>query len=137
MDKNGPVLNSLHKYSQVAGGSTTERPSSEEKAKRQKQYMLEHPEQYQKMLAIAKKVLKSGGGADLHLRNTKIKQTMSGDKYRKMSRDRINRWREEHPEEWAESCKKSKIAINRPEVKAKSRQSMEKWKTSHPEEVKL
>ena len=122
----------------VCGGvGITEHPSSEEKSKRQKRYMLEHPEQYQKMLAVAKKAFKSENGPDLPLRNAKIKQTMSGDKYRKMSRDRINKWREEHPKEWAESCKKSKIAINRPEVKARSKQSMEKWKASHPEEVKL
>lgn len=119
------------------GGGTTEHPSLEEKSKRQKQYMLEHPEQYKKMLAVSKQVFRSGNTSELRLRNDKIKKTMSDDSYKDMTRNRIQKWREEHPEEYAESRRKLKASLNRPDVQIKRKQNMDKWKETHPEEVKL
>ena len=118
------------------GGGTSEHYSREKRVAHQRQFMKAHPEQFQSMIEVAKQLYRSGDSPQLKQRSESIKTTMNDDRYREMSRERIQRWRQNHPEEYAKSQEKSRIAINTPEVKEKKRKARQKWVAEHPEEYK-
>ena len=61
---------------------------------------------------------------------------MSNERYREMTRERIQRWRNEHPVEYQRSLENSRKAQQNPEVKEKKKRSRQKWIEEHPEEYK-
>lgn len=115
------------------GGGTNEHNTSKEKRQHQQEYMLEHPEQFQSMVEKSKVLYCSGPSKELAMRNERIKQTMSSDKYREMSRERINRWKEERPEEYNKAREKNRLANQTEASKNKKRESREKWIRENPE----
>lgn len=119
------------------GGGTTEHPSPAERAKKQRQYMLDHPEQYKKMLTVSEKFFRSGDSVELRLRSEKIRNTMSAEKYKDMTKERIKKWQEAHPEEYLKSRNKLKQVINSIEVKNKKSVNIKKWREQNPEKVKV
>ena len=67
-------------------------------------------------------------------RNDSIRKTMSNDKYKIISSERIKRWKENNPEEYAKARENNKKAMNNSETKEKRNKSLEKWKLEHPAE---
>jgi len=121
----------------VAGGSgTSKRPSIAETSEKKREYMKKHPEQFKPMLEASKKAFRSGDTPALRARNRRIKETMSAEEYREMSRKRIEKWKEENPEEYAEARKKNHEKIKSPECKAKREASFNKWVQENPEKHK-
>lgn len=118
------------------GGGTNEHYTKEKRVTHQRQYMKSHPEAFQSMVETAKRLYMSGDSVYLQQRNVAIKATMSDERYKDMTRERILRWRQEHPEEYERAKEKSKEAIKRPEVIEKRRQTRKKWIEEHPEEHK-
>ena len=119
----------------VAGGAgTTKRPSTAETNEKKRQYMKSHPEQFQAMLEASKSAFQSGDTPSLRARNQRIKEVMSDEKYREMSRERIKNWRAESPEAYAEARKKNHQAIQRPECQAKRKASFKNWAKNNPQE---
>ncbi len=118
------------------GGGTNEHYTKEKRVTHQRQYMKSHPEQFQSMVETAKRLYTSGNSVQLQKRNAAIKTTMSDERYRDMTRERILRWRQEHPEEYERAREKNREAIRRPEVQEKRRQARKKWIEEHPEEHK-
>ena len=118
------------------GGGTSEHYSREKRVAHQRQFMKEHPEQFQSMIEVAKQLYRSGDSPQLRQRNEAIKTTMSDDRYREMTRERIQRWQHEHPEEYQRAREKNRKAQQKPEVKEKKKQGRQKWIETHPEEYK-
>lgn len=120
----------------IAGGAgTTKRISAEERNEKIRQHMLNHPEQYQAMIKASKKVFSSGDTPELRRRSRRIKDVMTtGNKYRDMFRDRLNKWKTADPEAYNESREKNKESIRRPEVQKKRAESLDKWKEENPGE---
>lgn len=116
------------------GGGTNEHNTSEEKKQHQREYMIEHPEQFQSMVKTAKDLYCSGPTEELVIRNEKIKETMSADKYREMTRERIKRWKEEYPEEYNKARENNRRANQTEESRNKRRESRKKWIQENPEE---
>ena len=98
--------------------------------------MKNHPEQFKAMLKASKKAFRSGDTAKLRARSQSIKETMSTDEYREMTRKRIKKWMEENHEEYAKAREKNLQKIKTPEREAKRKASFEKWKKKNPEEYK-
>lgn len=90
----------------AGGGGTTRHPSIAETSEKKRGYMKNHPEQFQLMLAASKNAFQSGDTAALRSRSQRIKEVMSEEKYREMSRERIKNWITKNPEEYAEAQKK-------------------------------
>jgi hypothetical protein len=120
----------------AGGGGTTRHPSIAETSEKKREYMKKHPEQFKPMLEASKKSFQSGGTPALRARNKSIKETMSAEKYREMSRKRIKKWKEENPEEYAKARKKNLEKIKTPEREAKRKASFEKWVKKNPEKYK-
>ena len=118
----------------VKGGGGTNKHNGEERVVHIREYLLAHPEQYQSMLARNKELYCSGPTLALKARNESIKATMSQDAYREMSSERINRWKEEHPEEYAASREKNRVAMQSEASKQKRNTSLQKWREAHPKE---
>lgn len=121
----------------VGGGGTTKHISKEEKSKKHRQWMLNHPEQYKSMVEKAKELFRTGKTYDLERRSEKIKKTMSSLKYREMSRERFLKWKENNPEAYIEARRKNKESLHTEEYKIKQKQSHEKWKKEHLKEYEL
>jgi hypothetical protein len=85
------------------------------------------------MLEASRHAFRSGDTPALRARNKRIKETMSDDKYRNMSRDRILNWKEENPEEYSEARRKNAENNRSPESIAKRMASLEQWKKNNPE----
>lgn len=119
------------------GGGTSEHSDSEERKERIRYHMKSHPEQYAAMIQKAKKLYNSGETTALEMRNQSIKATMSNDKYRNMSRERILQWKNEHPEEYKKARENNRIAAQSVESRLKRKASREKWIAEHPEEHKI
>ncbi len=118
----------------VAGGSgTSKRPSVAESSEKKRRYMKNHPEQFQSMLDASKKAFQSGDSPALRARRQRIKEVMSLEKYREMTRIRITKWKEENPEEYAKARRKNIESINNPEVQGKRMASLSKWKIENSE----
>ena len=121
----------------VAGGSgTTKHPSIAETSEKKREYMKNHPEQFEPMLEASKKTFQSGDTAALRARNQRIKEVMSEEKYREMTRERILKWKKRNPKKYAEARKKSREAINTTESKEKRKASRKKWASENPEKYK-
>lgn len=119
----------------VAGGNgTNKRSSIAETSEKKREYMKSHPEQFQSMLEASKNAFQSGYTPALRARNQRIKEVMSGEKYREMTRERIKNWITENPEEYAEARKNNQKAIKTPECQAKRKASFDNWVKNNPEE---
>ncbi|HAT6935951.1 TPA: hypothetical protein JAN57_03260 [Legionella pneumophila] len=121
----------------VAGGSgITKRPSIAETSEKKREYMKSHPEQFQPMLEASKNAFQSGDSQALRARSQRIKEVMSEDKYREMTRVRIKNWITENPEKYAEARKNNHKSIKTLECKAKRKASFESWIKNNPEGYK-
>lgn len=120
----------------AGGGGTTNHPTIAETSEKKREYMKNHPEKFKPMLEASKKVFRSGDTPQLRARNARIKEVMSAEKYRGMSRSRIKKWKEENPEAYAEARRKNRDKNNTLEVKAKRKASLKEWAEQHPEEYK-
>ena len=112
------------------GGKGTTKDYGEERKKQQSEYMKSHPERYKAMMDA----VKNFSLQDIQRRGESIKKTMSDDKHRKMTSDRIKKWMREHPDEYALARAKNKAALVNPETKAKRLKSRQKYKEEHPDE---
>ena len=81
--------------------------------------MKKHPEQFKPMLEASKNSFQSGDTPALRARSQRIKEVMSTEKYREMSRARMAKWREENPEEYSEARRKNREAIKTPKAPIK------------------
>lgn len=120
----------------AGGGGTSKHPSIAETSEKKREYMKNHPEQFKPMLEASKKAFQSGDTPALRVRNRSIKETMSAEEYREMSRKRIAKWKEENPEEYTEARKKNQEKIKGPECQAKRKASLKKWEKENPEKHK-
>ena len=118
----------------VRGGGGTNKHNSQERNAHIREYLLAHPEQYQAMLSKSKELYQSGPTQALKNRNDRIKTTMTQDSYRELSRERIKRWKTEHPEEYAASRKNNGLAQQNESTKQKRNASLMKWREAHPKE---
>ncbi|MHC4546102.1 MAG: GIY-YIG nuclease family protein [Planctomycetota bacterium] len=135
---NQDLLNDEYCLNLVVGGAgTTNRPSIAQTSEKKREYMKNHPEQYKSMLKSAKKAFHSGDTPALRARSRRIKEVMSANKYREMSRERIIKWMIKNPKEYAEARKNNHEKIKTPEVQAKRKASFEKWVEKNPEEYKI
>lgn len=114
------------------GGGVTNVKTSEEKKQRQREYMKAHPEQYKKMLDVAKELYLSGDSEALRRRNEKIKESMSSDKYRQMSSERIKKWMTSDPEGYRKARIKNKEAMQNDATKQKRNKSLIEWREQNP-----
>lgn len=117
----------------AGGGGITKRPSIAETNEKKRKYMKSHPEQFQPMLEASREAFLSGDSPSLRARSQRIKEVMSDEKYREMTRERIKKWRSENPEEYAEARKNSHEAIKTPECQAKRKASFDNWVKDNPE----
>lgn len=120
----------------AGGGGTTKHPSIAETSEKKREYMKNHPEQFKPMIEAARKAFRSGDTSALRARSQRIKEVMSTEKYRAMSRARIMKWREENPGEYLEARRKNALAIKRTESQEKRKASLEKWTKENPEQYK-
>lgn len=118
------------------GGDISKRPSIAETSEKKRKYMKNHPEQFKPMIEASQKAFQSGDSPALRARSRRIKDVMSADKYREMSRKRIAKWKEEKPIQYTEARKKNHEIIKTPECQAKRKTSFEKWIISNPEKYK-
>lgn len=118
----------------VKGGAGTNKHSSSERNQHIREYMIGHPEQFSSMMLENKRLYCSGMTMELEARNTSIQNTMRQEQYREMSRERILRWKQEHPEEYAKSRENNRMAVQTEYSKQKRNESLKKWREEHPEE---
>lgn len=116
------------------GGGVSNMPLTQERKEKQSLYMKSHPENYKEMIKVAKAFYCSGSTIQLEQRNNKIKSTMSSNKYREMSRERILRWKEEHPDEYSKSRENNRLSQQSEATKLKRNESLKKWRENNPEE---
>lgn len=117
----------------AGGGGTTKRPSIAEKSAKKREYMKSHPEQFQPMLQASKNAFQSGDSPALRSRSRRIKEVMSDEKYREMTRERIKNWIAENPEGYAEARKNNHEAIKTSECQAKRKASFDNWVKNNSE----
>lgn len=120
----------------AGGGGISKHPAIAETSEKKREYMKKHPEQFIPMLEASKKAFQSGDTPALRARNQSIKDTMSVEEYREMTRKRIAKWKEENPEEYAEARKTNQEKIKIPECQAKRKASLKKWEKENPEKHK-
>lgn len=116
----------------AGGGGTSKRPSIAETSEKKRKYMKSHPEKFKSMLEASKKAFQVGDTPALRARNIRIKEVMSAEKYRKMTADRLEKWRVENPLEYAEAKRKNHEAIKNFESQGKRRTSLKKWAEKNP-----
>ncbi len=121
----------------VGGGGTSNHPTTAETSEKKREYMKRNPKQFMPMLEASKKAFLSGDTPALRARSERIKEVMSIEKYRDMTRKRIIKWRRENPEEYAEARRSNHEKIQTSESQAKRKASLEKWIASHPEEYEI
>ncbi len=119
----------------VSGGAgTNEHYDREKRVTHQRQYMKSHPEAFQSMVEVAKKLYCSGDTDQLKKRNESIKATMSDEHYKELSRERIQKWKLEHPDAYQRSRENNLKAIQSREYREKRSLARKKWIEEHPEE---
>lgn len=121
----------------AGGGGTTRHPSIAQTSEKKREYMKNHPEQFKPMLEASQKAFRSGDTPALRARSLRIKEVMSAEKYREMSRKRIMKWKVENPKEYAEARRKNHEMIKTLECQAKRQASFEMWVKKHPAEYKV
>jgi len=118
----------------IAGGAGVNRhQTSEVRNQKLRDYMKSNPHQYRSMMEAAKKAFQSGDSPALRARNKRIKQVMSAEKYREMSKRRIMKWKDENPEDYINARIKNREKIGSQEVQEKRKASLEKWQKENPE----
>ncbi len=119
----------------VSGGGGVSRKYGDEEARRKKlrDYNKAHPERLSAMIERAKSLFQAGETPSLIERNRRIRETMSTDWYREMTRERIRKWRAEHPEEYAASRQKNRESLKSEKTKAKRNASRRQWIEANPE----
>ena len=125
----------MHDICPGRGGPNVD-PSIAETSEKKREYMKNHPEQFKPMLEASKNAFQSGDTPALRARSRRIKEVMSEEKYREMSRKRIAKWKEENPKEYAEARRKNHEKIKTPECQAKRKASLKKWVKKNPEKHK-
>jgi hypothetical protein len=120
----------------AGGGGTTKHPSIAETSEKKREYMRNHPEQFRPMLEASKNAFRSGDTPALRARSNRIKEVMSAEKYREMSRARMVKWKEEKPKEYAEARRKNHEAIKTTECQEKRKSSLKLWARNNPEKHK-
>ena len=115
------------------GGGTTKHPSIAETSEKKREYMKNHPEQFKPMLEASKNAFQSGNTPALRARSQRIKDVMSAEIYREMSRTRMAKWKKENPKEYAKARRKGHEAIKTPEVQEKRKASLKEWAKNNPE----
>jgi hypothetical protein len=120
----------------VGGGGTSKHLSIAETSDKKREYMINHPEQFNPMLEASKKAFRSGDTPALRARSQRIKEVMSAEKYREMFRKRIAKWKKNNPKEYAEARRKNHEKIKSPECQTKRQASFEMWVEKHPEEYR-
>lgn len=118
----------------AGGGGTSIRPSIAATSQKKREYMKSHPEQFKPMLKAAREAFLSGDTPALRARSKRIKEVMSDDKYREMTRKRITNWKNNNPEEYAKARRKNREKIKSLEVQAKRQASLKKYAEDNPEE---
>lgn len=118
------------------GGGTTNRPSIAESSQKKREYMKKYPERFKPMLKAAKEAFMSGDTAALRARSQRIKDVMSDEKYRDMTRQRLKEWKEKNPEEYAEARRKNREKIKSSEVQKKRQESLKELAENNPKEHK-
>ncbi len=122
----------------VCGGGGTTHHSTEERNQKIREYMITHPERYQKMIEKSRELFQSGKMThSLKLRSERIKQTMSDDKYREMMSKRIKNWMKNNPEAYAKARENNKLAMQSEETKSKRNASLKKWRTENAEQYQI
>lgn len=114
------------------GGGINKKPQSEDRRARQSLYMKEHPERVEAML----NAVRNFDEEKIKMRSAHIKATMSDEKYKKMTSDRIKRWMERDPEGYKKAREKNKASLNNPEIKARRVQKIREWRQNNPEKAK-
>ena len=114
------------------GGGINKKPQSEDRRARQSQYMKEHPERVEAML----NAVRNFDEEKIKMRSAHIKATMSDEKYKKMTSNRIKRWMERDPEGYKKAREKNKVSLNNPEIKARRVQKIREWRQNNPEKAK-
>ena len=117
----------------AGGGGTAKHPSVAETSEKKREYMKNHPDQFKPMLEASRKAFQSGDTQVLRARSQRIKEVMSADKYREMSRARMEKWKREKPKEYAEARRKNHEAIKAPEAQEKRKVSLNQWKRENRE----
>lgn len=120
----------------AGGGGTTRHPTSAETSEKKRDYMKKHPEQYKQMVEASKRAFRSGDTPALRARCQRIKEVMSGEDYRDMSRRRVKKWMEENPAAYAEARRKNREIIKTLDVQQKRQASLKKWALNNPEKIK-
>lgn len=118
----------------AGGGGTSNRPSIAETSQKKREYMKNHPEQFEPMLKAAKEAFLSGNTPALRARSERIKEVMSDEKYSEMTRDRITNWKKNSPDEYAEARRKNHEKIRTSEVQGKRQASLKKYAENNPED---
>ena len=132
---NKELLNDELCLNLVCGGAGTNvHYDREKRSKQQREKMKAHPEYFQSMVKTAKEIHCSGPTFQLEKRNNSIKATMDTDEYREMTRNRILKWKEEHPEEYKKSRENNRLVQQKEAVREKKRKGREKWVQDHPDE---
>lgn len=114
------------------GGGTSKHINREERSKQQRDYMMNHPGQYESMINKAKELYCSGNTFALEQRNKKIKEKMSDPYYKDLSRERIKKWQVMYPEKYLKSRENNKKALKSKETIEKKQNSFNKWKSENP-----
>lgn len=131
------LLNDPQCLNLVKGGAgISTHPTHEELKLKQSTFMKDHPEKYKAMLETARKYF-TKGTKECAARSERIKTTMSSEKYREMTRERIQNWKKNSPEAYALSRKRNKEKQQDPEIKAKRVENLRKYKKEHLEEFKI
>ena len=116
------------------GGGISKAPVNQYRKENQSKYMKEHPERYQAMLEAARNMDEK----QIAQRNEKTRKTMSSQKYKDMTRNRIKNWKERDPEGYKLAREKNKISINsHPESKKRGAEKRKQYWLDHPEEAKI
>lgn len=120
----------------AGGGGTSKHPSIAETCEKKREYMRSHPEQFKPMLEASRMAFRSGDTPALRARSRRIKDVMSADEYREMSRERFAKWKENNPKEHAEARTKSHLQVKTAESQAKRKAGLQKWAKNNPEKWK-
>lgn len=120
----------------AGGGGTNKHPTMAETSEKKREYMRKHPEQFRPMLEASRKAFQSGDTLALRSRSNRIKEVMSTEVYRDMTRDRIINWKEECPEAYAAARRNNHEKIKTPECQAKRQEGLKVWVEKHPEEYR-
>lgn len=120
----------------AGGGGTSKHPSIAETSEKKREYMRSHPEKFKPMLDASRMAFRSGDTPALRARSQRIKEVMSAQEYREMTRERLAKWKEKYPKEYSAAKAKSHLQVKTPESQAKRKAGLQKWAKNNPEKWK-